>query len=150
MLSSLSGGGGGLGFGGAGSLASIFGFAEGGLIRGDGTRTSDSNLAMVSNGEFIVNAKAASKNKALLAAINSGKAPKFAGSSQAAFMSHNAYSPTVNVHVEGGAADRQTAMKIANHVNDAVNKSARGFRYSPPQQYAMASASISKASSKNG
>jgi hypothetical protein len=42
-------------------------------IRGDGTPTSDSNVALVSDGEFIVNAKAASKNKAWLAAINSGK-----------------------------------------------------------------------------
>jgi hypothetical protein len=150
MLSSLSGGGGGLGFGGAGSLASIFGFADGGLINGDGTPTSDSNLAMVSDGEFIVNAKAATKNKALLNAINSGKAPKFAGSSQAAFLAHNAYSPTVNVHVEGGAADRQLAQKIARYVDSAVNKSARGFRYSAPQQHASASASLRKASSKNG
>ena len=38
-------------------------------IRGDGMPTSDSN----SDGQFIVNAKAASKNKAWLAAINSGK-----------------------------------------------------------------------------
>jgi hypothetical protein len=42
-------------------------------IRGDGTPMSDSNVALVSGGEFIVNAKAASKNKAWLAAINSGK-----------------------------------------------------------------------------
>ena len=42
-------------------------------IRGDGTPTSDSSVALVSYGEFIVNAKAASKNKACLAAINSGK-----------------------------------------------------------------------------
>jgi hypothetical protein len=42
-------------------------------IRGDGTPTSDSSVALVSDGEFIVNAKAASKNKACLAAINSGK-----------------------------------------------------------------------------
>ena len=72
-----------------------------------------------------MNAKAATKNKALLAAINSGKTPKFSGSSQAAFLHSNAYSPTVNVHVEGGAADRQLAARIANHVNEAVNKSAR-------------------------
>jgi hypothetical protein len=94
--------------------------------------------------------EAASKNKALLAAINSGKAPKFSGSSQAAFLSHNGYSPTVNVHVEGGAADQQTAMKVAAHVNDAVNKSARGFRYSSAQQHTMASRVISKANRKNG
>jgi hypothetical protein len=42
-------------------------------IRGDGMPTSDSNVVLVSDGQFIVNAKAASKNKAWLAAINSGK-----------------------------------------------------------------------------
>jgi hypothetical protein len=82
--------------------------------------TSDSNLALVSDGEFVVNAAAATKNKALLQAINSGKAPKFSGSSQSAFLTHNAYSPTVNVRVEGNAADQQTAVKVAWHVNDAV------------------------------
>jgi hypothetical protein len=64
-------------------------------------------------------------------------------------LTHNAYPPTVNVHVEGGAADRQTAMNVATHVNDAVNKSTRGFRYSSAQQHTMASHAISKASRKN-
>lgn len=150
MLSSTAGGGGGLGLGGAGRLASIFGFASGGLINGDGTPTSDSNLALVSDGEHVVNAAATSKIRGLLEAINSGKAPKLSGSSQAAFLTHNAYSPTVNVHVEGRRGRSQTAMKAASHVNDAVNKSARGFRYSTAQQHTMAPHAISKAGRKNG
>jgi hypothetical protein len=85
----------------------------------------------------------------LLAVINSGKAPKFAGSSEAAFLAHNAYSPTVNIHVDGGAADRQLALKVADHVHDAVNESARGFRFSAPQQHASAAASLHKGASKN-
>ena len=148
MLSSLSGGGGGLGLGGAGSLASLFGFAIGGLIRGDGTPTSDSNVALVSDGEYIVNAAAASKNRGLLEAINSGKAPKFAGSSNTALLKSNAYSPTVNVHVEGGAQERQLAQRIAGHVGDRLNKVNR-FRPSGSQQHARAAASLHKASSKN-
>ena len=47
------------------------------MIRGDGMEPPDSNVALVSDGEYIVNARAASKNRALLAAVNSGKAPKF-------------------------------------------------------------------------
>jgi hypothetical protein len=76
----LGGGGGGL-FGGLGGL---FGglFAEGGEISGPGTGTSDSIMAQVSNGEFIVNAKSAQKNLPLLHAINNdkmpGNMPKFA------------------------------------------------------------------------
>jgi tape measure domain-containing protein len=53
-------------------------FAEGGRIVGPGTGTSDSITAMVSNGEYIINAKATKANLPLLEAINSGKLPKFA------------------------------------------------------------------------
>jgi hypothetical protein len=138
-----------LGLAGAGSLSSVFGLADGGLIRGDGTPASDSNVALVSDGEFIVNAKAASKNRALLAAVNSGKAPKFSRSSQSAFMTSNVHSPTVNVNVAGGA-DRQLAQRIAGHVGGAMDKSYRGFRASATQQHASAAATSSKASKKNG
>lgn len=70
-----------------GSVASLLGFkaggevpgyAEGGKVHGTGTGTSDSILAKVSNGEFIVNADATSHNRDLLEAINAGKLPAFA------------------------------------------------------------------------
>jgi hypothetical protein len=61
-----------------GGIASIFGFAEGGHIRGPGTGTSDSIPAMVSNGEFIVNARATRQWAPFLQMINSGRVPKFA------------------------------------------------------------------------
>lgn len=62
--------------GGIGLFAGLF--AEGGRIVGPGTGTSDSITAMVSNGEYIINAKATKANLPLLEAINSGKLPKFA------------------------------------------------------------------------
>lgn len=82
-----AGGGGGIGaFAGLGG--SLFGmligglFADGGLIKGPGTGRSDSILAGVSTGEFIVNAEDTKKNLPLLKAMNSGKLsnfiPKFA------------------------------------------------------------------------
>ena len=49
--------------------------AEGGpvgTVKGPGTGTSDSIPAMLSNGEFVVNAKSAGKHASLLTAINSG------------------------------------------------------------------------------
>jgi hypothetical protein len=52
--------------------------ATGGMIRGPGTGTSDSIPAMLSNGEFVVNAKATAQNRELLERINSGKVAKFA------------------------------------------------------------------------
>lgn len=62
------------------TAGSIFagGFAEGGLIQGPGTGTSDSIVAAVSNGEFVVNAEATRKNLALLHSLNSGSMPRFA------------------------------------------------------------------------
>lgn len=62
------------------SAASLFagGFADGGLIQGPGNGTSDSIVAAVSNGEFVVNAEATRRNLALLHALNSGSIPRFA------------------------------------------------------------------------
>jgi hypothetical protein len=54
------------------------GFASGGQVTGIGTGTSDSIPAMLSNGEFVVNAKATSRYVKLLTAINTGTLPHFA------------------------------------------------------------------------
>lgn len=53
-----------------GILGGLLGFAEGGLLAGPGTGTSDSILARVSNGEYIVNAQATSQYLPFLNAIN--------------------------------------------------------------------------------
>ena len=46
--------------------------AQGGIIRGPGTGTSDSIPALLSNGEFVVNAAATRHNRALLERLNAG------------------------------------------------------------------------------
>ena len=61
------------GMGGSGGLFSSLGFATGGWVSGPGTGTSDSIPAMLSNKEFVVNAKSAAKFGPLLTAINTGK-----------------------------------------------------------------------------
>lgn len=53
-------------------------FATGGYVSGPGTGTSDSIPAMLSDGEFVINAKSTKKYLPLLQALNSGKLPKFA------------------------------------------------------------------------
>jgi len=53
-------------------------FATGGKVKGPGTGTSDSIPAMLSNGEFVINAEATKRNVKLLTAINSGRIRKFA------------------------------------------------------------------------
>jgi hypothetical protein len=53
--------------------------AGGGVVAGPGTATSDSIPAMLSNGEFVVNARATARNRVLLEAINAGgRVPAFA------------------------------------------------------------------------
>jgi hypothetical protein len=51
----------------------FLGFATGGQIKGAGSATSDSIPAMLSNGEFIVNAAATAKNLPMLHGINEGR-----------------------------------------------------------------------------
>ncbi|MCQ0989938.1 M15 family metallopeptidase [Jiella marina] len=61
-------------------IGKLFGFKDGGIveaasggyIRGPGTSTSDSIPARLSDGEFVVNAAATKRNRALLEAVNSG------------------------------------------------------------------------------
>ncbi len=52
-------------------------FADGGYVRGPGTGTSDSIPANLSNGEYVVNAKATAANLSLLENINAGRKPAF-------------------------------------------------------------------------
>jgi tape measure domain-containing protein len=52
--------------------------AGGGDVRGPGSTTRDSIPAMLSDGEYVVNAAATKKHRALLTAINSGHVPAFA------------------------------------------------------------------------
>jgi len=49
------------------------GYATGGMVRGPGTGTSDSVLARLSNGEYVVNARATAQHRGLLEAINAGR-----------------------------------------------------------------------------
>jgi tape measure domain-containing protein len=71
-------------------LTGALGFASGGKVRGSGTGTSDSIPAMLSNGEFVVNARSAGQFGPLLSAINSGN------------VSHLASGGAVGVAVAGG------------------------------------------------
>jgi len=76
-------GGGGASFSGMGGdvssgAAILARKATGGMISGPGTGTSDSILALLSNGEFIINAKESARHRALLHSINSGELSKYA------------------------------------------------------------------------
>jgi hypothetical protein len=104
---------------GAGNFIGPVAKADGGIISGPGTGRSDSIPARVSNGEFIVNADATSKHRALLESINSG-VPRFAdggmvgGKGSPMPVIHGPTSniaPTINVTVQGspGASSQDHA-----------------------------------------
>lgn len=61
-----------------GGILSLLGFASGGYVSGPGSSTSDSIPAQLSNGEYVINAAATKKHRALLEAINTGTVGKFA------------------------------------------------------------------------
>ena len=79
-----------IGFSGGGAVSSeatalvsgITPMAGGGAVMGPGTSTSDSIPAMLSNGEFVVNAQASRQWMPVLNAINSGSMPRFADGGQ--------------------------------------------------------------------
>lgn len=59
-------------------IPKIPGYADGGYYAGRGGPREDANLARLSNGEYIVNARATSQHRPLLDAINYGQVPAFA------------------------------------------------------------------------
>lgn len=126
-----------LGGGLFGGLGKLLGFAEGGAVRGPGTSRSDSVPAMLSNGEFVVNARSASKYAPLLTAINSGRAPRFAdgglvgGSSRRGLVSsaggNVTIAPTIAVKVEGGSRGEAADQKLGENVAKQVEASVRSL-----------------------
>ena len=138
--------------GGGGGLFSLLGFADGGHVSGPGSGTSDSIPAMLSNGEYVVNAKATAANRPVLEAINAGKAPKFA---TGGIVSRSAFSSTTNNNINVSAAstgnvrqDRQFADMLAGKIASAVNPPDT-FRRSEGQQKAAAAAQLQLAGARN-
>lgn len=96
------------GLAGAKNGGEIQAFAGGGRVRGPGGPRSDSILARLSDGEHVVNAKAANKNRALLEAINAGKTPTLpavaiggaGGAGRTVNTITNTFSPTIPITVQ--------------------------------------------------
>ena len=83
-------------------------FATGGFVRGPGTGTSDSILARISNGEYVVNAAATRRNIGLLDTINYGRqVPRFqsGGLVRSSGMSRSGQAPQIIVNDMRGADD---------------------------------------------
>lgn len=144
--------------GGGGLLGSLFGFADGGHIRGPGTAASDSIPALLSDGEFVVNAKSAKKHRAMPEAINAGKVPMLATGGmigRSMFAPSSTYAPSLAINVAGSGNPRQDA-RLASHIADEVDKTLKAnqpkdsFRRSQPQALGEMAMQLRRAGTKMG
>lgn len=88
----------------ASALAAVPRFQNGGLFSGAGGPRDDRNLALISDGEFIVNAAATRRNLGLLEAINSGRSvPRTTGLSSTPTGGSSAPPGAVNIEVINNA-----------------------------------------------
>lgn len=133
------------GYAAGGQVGRIPGYPTGGAVRGPGTGTSDSILARLSNGEFVMTARAAEMFGPMLAMMNrvaaGGAAPSMSSASRpVAAMARTGggavvHVTNVNVRVEGSVIRerelwdvvQQQALK-ANVRNPGTNLLARGGR----------------------
>ena len=99
------------------------GHANGGYISGPGTSRSDSIMARLSNGEFVVNADATSRYRSLLHAINDNRVPAFADGGYIGDMAPLTYGPEASPAV---AAPPSSNISISSPVTVTVNGSASG------------------------
>lgn len=157
-LDALFGGGGGIG----GLLGGLFGggksdpwaglrLASGGHVRGPGGPRSDSIPAMLSNGEYVINAAAAKKFGPLLDAINGGRglalagggpislpsitAPRMPDLSRITNTNNNSVNsaPVININVTGASGDDH----VRSLVRDGVRQGLSAYDKGSVQRIAM-------------
>ncbi len=75
-------------------LQSAQGFKEGGFVSGEGTGSSDSIPAFLSNGEFVINADATKRFRPLLEMLNNDTQKRF---QNGGFVMNNGYIPSTNI-----------------------------------------------------
>lgn len=89
------------------------GFASGGFVSGLGTARSDSIPAMLSNGEYVINARATANNRKLLDAINSNSN-----------IPNSAPNINVTVNASPGMDERELANMVSRKIAFEVRKGA--------------------------
>lgn len=98
-------------------------FARGGQIHGPGTKTSDSILARLSDGEYVVRAAAVDHYGAgILHRINNMQIPKFADGGMVGGSA--AGGATVNLSLDGRTYSMQAGSVVAAALTDAVRREA--------------------------
>lgn len=136
-----------------GGITKLFGFADGGHVKGAGTSTSDSIPAMLSNGEFVVNAKATRRYAHLLDAINGGRAPACAAGGFVGAINStraNTYAPSINVSVSGGNQQGKLAQDIASRIRSTLDRTRPdSFRRTEGQMVTETGLRIAKYAGRN-
>lgn len=108
-------------------------FSNGGAVWGAGTATSDSIPAMLSNGEFVINAASTRRHRALLEAINKNRyasggvvggvpSPALFGTKPAGGLTVNL---TVNVENGGGDTEQQVRQGVEAGMREAMRQIAK-------------------------
>lgn len=130
-------GGGLLGFSGGGMVGggAVPGFADGGHVRGPGGPTDDRIPAMLSNGEFVINAAATRKHRALLEAINTGALPRLAaggivgddGAPLASSIGGTAISVSAPITINGSAGTEAQNEDLAKRMRRELEGAMRGI-----------------------
>lgn len=118
----------------AGKHTPVLRRAGGGMIYGPGGPTDDKVPVLASDGEYIVNAAATRKHRALIEAINAGKVASFAGGGivgeadapLAAGIGGQAISIVNNVKVEGGAGTPEQNADLARKMASQMEATMRG------------------------
>lgn len=113
----------------------IVGYASGGFVSGAGGPRSDSIPAMLSNGEYVINADATRQFRPILDLINSGRSPTSSPSTYTPTQNvggGSVFAPVVNVTVEmngNGEASQGQAVGdgVANKVNQALENKMSEF-----------------------
>jgi tape measure domain-containing protein len=96
-------------------------FANGGPVYGAGTGVSDSIPAMLSNGEFVINAQATRRNRALLEMINNNTMPHFA---EGGFVNTQAYS-TLDKSLSNSNSNAQSTSVFNINITGDVSQQTR-------------------------
>lgn len=121
-------------------VAQLPAFATGGMVQGPGGPREDRVIARLSPGEFVINAAATARHRAVLESINSGSVnlPKFAdggfvGGGSAPRMRETGSSaapvvtiaPVINLHAAGGSQEANA--DLAARVGQQIEGSIRGL-----------------------
>jgi len=104
-------------FGLGAPAAPVLAAATGGLITGPGTGTSDSIPTWLSDGEYVVNAKATKANRELLHNINFGNAKKYAKGGMVGTSKLMAFTPAAAPVLDSKPAKSAQPIHVTNEFN---------------------------------